>query len=173
MPIIKTNASGEVITLNGRPSCACCEITELAITYDWTGTDMTDLDTQTAAFGEAVGFACGGGGTYVQWLQGGEPCTAFGVCDDTSLNGFERVNVLVDTARTDSLWSSSYNIECYAGWYTPQGGSGYALLKVSYKGDLKLQTISPGTQSACASTPVATITVYATVQPDGTFFEIT
>jgi hypothetical protein len=129
---------------------------------------MTDLDTQTAAFGESVGFACGGSGTYVQWLIGGN-----GNQDDESLNGFERVNVLVDTARTDSLWSSSYNIECYAGWYTPQGGSGYALLKVSYKGDLKLQTISPGTQSACASTPVATITVYATVQPDGTFFEIT
>jgi hypothetical protein len=168
MPVIKINASGEVITRNGRPSCVCCELTELAITYDWTGTDMTDLDTQTAAFSETVGYSCGSSGTYVLWLIGGD-----GATDDTSKNGFERVNVKVDTARTDSLWSSSYNIECFAGWYAPQGGSGYALLKVSYKGDLKLQTISPGTQSACASTPVATITVYATVQPDGTFFEIT
>jgi hypothetical protein len=168
MPVIKTNASGEVITRNGRPSCVCCELTELAITYDWTGTDMTDLDTQTAAFSETVGYSCGDSGTYVLWLIGGD-----GATDDTSKNGFERVNVKVDTAISDGLWSSSYNIECFAGWYTPQGGSGYALLKVSYKGDLKLQTISPGTQSACASTPVATITVYATVQPDGTFFEIT
>lgn len=162
------NLSNEVITRNGRPSCVCCELTELAITYDWTGTDMTDLDTQTSAFSETVGFSCGDSGTYVLWLIGGD-----GRTDDQSKNGFERVNVLVDLARTDGLWSSSYNIECFAGWYSPQGGSGFALLKVSYKGDLKLQTISPGTQSACASTPVATITVYATVQPDGTFFEIT
>jgi hypothetical protein len=167
MPI-KINASGEVITRNGRPSCVCCEATELAITYDWTGTDMTDLDSQTAAFSETVGFDCGGSGTYVQWLIGGD-----GNQDDISKNGFERVNVLVDLARTAGLWSSSYNIECYAGWYTPQEGSGFALLKVSYKGDLKLQTISPDTQMSCAATPVATITVYATVQPDGTFFEIT
>jgi hypothetical protein len=167
MAIIKLTAEGKVITKGGLPSCTCCEDFELAITYDWRGTDQFDLDTNTTAFGESVGFDCGDSGTYVVWLLGGD-----GVQDDESQNGFERVDVRVDLARTNGLWTSSYNIECFAGWYEPAGGSGSATLSVTYKGSTKTKSISPGTQDDCAATPVATITVYSTALGDGSFFEI-
>ena len=168
MPTIKRTAEGKIITKGGLPSCTCCgEAFELAITYDWRGTGQYDLDTKTTAFGEVVGWSCGDSGDYVLWLLGGS-----GIQDDQSLNGFERVDVRVDKARTDGLWTSSYNIECYAGWYTPVGGTGNASLSVTYKGITKLKTISPYTQSSCASTSVATITVYSTALGDGSFFEI-
>jgi len=165
MPIIKLTAEGKVITKSGLPSCTCCE--ELAITYDWRGTNQYDLDTKTTAFGESVGFSCGDSGAYVLWLPGNA-----GNKDDTSQNGFERINVRVDKARTDGLWTSSYNIECFSGWYAPSAGLGSATLSVIYKGTTKTMTISPGTQSDCASTAVATITVYSTALGDGSFFEI-
>lgn len=178
MPTIKRTAEGKVITKGGLPSCTCCEGFELAITYDWRGTGQYDLDTHTSAFGEACGWSngdgpvgfensCGEYGTYVAWLAGGS-----GAQDDQSLDGFERVDVRVNKARTDGLWTSSYNIECYAGWYTPAGGTGNATLSVTYKGITKPKTISPGTQNSCASTAVATITVYSTALGDGSFFEI-
>ena len=165
MPTIKLTAEGKVITKGGLPSCTCCF--ELAITYDWRGTGQYDLDTNTQAFGESVGWSCGGSGDYVLWLPGGS-----GALDDTSQNGFERVDVRVDKARTDGLWTSSYNIQCKAGWFTPAGGSGSATLSVTYRGTTKTKTISPGTQNNCASTAVATITVYSTALGDGSFFEI-
>lgn len=180
MAVFKITPTGEVITRGGLPSCTCCESFELAIKYDWAGTGMDDLDTHTAAFGESCGwsdfdgppgflYSCGVYGTYMDWLVGGD-----GFQDDTSTDGFERVDVRVDLAHTDSLWTSSYNIECYAGWYEPNGGSGPFLLTVTYKGDTKTESISdPGTSTTCATTHVATITVYSTVQGDGTFFEIT
>lgn len=152
---------------NGSTTNPCCDDFELAIKYDWSGTGMSDLDTKTEAFGETVGWSCGDSGTYVQWLPGGD-----GDQDDTSENGFERVDVLVNTAKADGLWTSSYNIECYAGWYEPAGGSGSATLEVTYRGKTKTLGISPGEQSGCASTPVATVTVYATKQEDGSYFEI-
>lgn len=152
--------SGKVILKDGKASCSCCF--QLTIKYDWSGTGMYDLDTKTTAFGESVGFACGGSGTYVQWIGG----------DNTGLNGFERVDVLVDTARTDGLWTSSYNIDCFAGWFEPAGGSGPANLVVEYKGVTKNKSISPGSQDDCASTSVATVTVYSTAQPDGSYFQI-
>jgi hypothetical protein len=180
MPTIKLTAEGKIITKGGLPSCTCCgEAFELAITYDWRGTGQYDLDTHTSAFGEACGwsdgdgpvgfeYSCGEYGTYVAWLAGGS-----GAQDDQSLDGFERVDVRVDKARTDGLWTSSYNIECFAGWYDLNGGSGPFLLTVTYKGDTKTESISdPGTSTTCATTPVATIIVYSTVQGDGTFFEI-
>ena len=170
MPTIKLTAEGKVITKGGLPSCTCCF--ELAITYDWRGTNQTDLDSNTKAFGESVGYNCGDSGTYVLWLEGGTPCSEIGVCDDVSQNGFERVDVRVNKARTDGLWTSSYNIECFAGWYEPEGGYGSATLRVTYKGITKTKTISPGTQNFCASTAVAIITVYSTALDDGSFFEI-
>jgi hypothetical protein len=160
-------SQGKVVTKGGKPSCSCCEEFELAITYDWRGTGQADLDTKTEAFGEAVGYACGDSGTYVLWLAGGNGST-----DDTSTDGYERVDVRVDQARTDGLWTSSYNIGCFAGWYEPAEGSGPATLRVTYRGETKTKTISPGTQSECAATSVATITVYANALSDGSYFEI-
>ena len=172
MPLIRTvtdeGGTVRVVTKDGIVSCTCCEQFELAITYDWRYTDQSDLDTKTEAFGETVGWSCGDSGTYVAWLAGGD-----GNLDDTSQNGFERVDVRVDLAYTDALWTSSYNIQCYAGWYEPAGGSGEFTLRVTYKGDTKTETISdPGVSTGCVTAAVATITVYSTALGDGTFFEI-
>jgi len=169
---------------NGSTTDPCCEDYELAITYDWRGKGMFDLDTKTEAFSETVGWSCGDSGTYVLWLQGGMPC-GDGICDDVGgdgyispegvaypNSGFERVDVRVNTAKDDGYWTSSYNIECYAGWYESAGGSGEAVLSVTYKGKTKTKTIYPGSQSSCADTAVATITVYAEKQEDGSYFEI-
>jgi hypothetical protein len=123
---------------------------------------MVDLDTNTFAFYESVGYACGDSGTYVQWISG----------DNRELNGYEQVDVLVDTARSAGLWTSSYNIQCYAWWYEPAGGSGPANLIVEYKNKTKNKSISPGSQRGCASTNVATVTVYSTIQPDESYFTI-
>lgn len=167
MAVIKT-LSGKVVTRGGLPSCTCCNYaTEMEIKYDWGGTGMYDLDTNTTAFGEQVGYNCGDSGLYVRWLPGSS-----GPKDDQSQNGFERINVRVDAARTAGLWTTSYNIECYAGWYSPRHGSGYCQLIITYKGVTVTATILPGTQNGCASTPVATITVYSTDQGDGVYFEV-
>lgn len=154
---------GQLILIGGLVSCHCCglvETYELAIKYGWEGTGMEDLDTKTVFLGEQVGWSCGGSGTYVQWLAGGS-----GTQDDTSLNGFERVDVRVDAAKNAGLWTSSVNIEIFAGWYAPRGGSGEAVVTVTYNGHVQGKAINPGTQTGCAATPVGTITVYA----DGTF----
>jgi hypothetical protein len=157
--------NGSALLVAGAVNCLCCavdggEVYELAIKYGWEGTGMRDLDTKTVFAGETVGWKCGDSGTYLVWLIGGD-----GAKDDESLNGFERVDVRVDLARTNGVWTSSVNIECYAGWYISHGGSGPALLTVTYNGVTDTKVISPGSQSACAGTPVATITVYS----DGTF----
>ena len=167
---------------NGSTTNPCCDDFELAIRYDWRGTGQWDLDTKTEAFGESVGWICGGSGTYLKWLQGGMLCQEDGTCDDTSQNGFERVDVLVNTAKADGLWTSSYNIECYAGWYhgspgAHPNGEGGATLEVTYRGKTQTLIISPGSQTGdegdqCSSTPVATVTVYAEKQKDGSYFEI-
>ena len=166
--MIRRFANGNIMTIGGLPSCTCCPELELEIMYDWRGTGMIDLDTGTSAFGENVGYSCGFSGDYVVWLPGSGGIAQ----DDVSEDGFERVNVKVDQARLDSLWGASVNIECAAGWYIPQEGSGSALLVAAYKGVTKQVTISPGEQNFCASTPVATITVYHSSLPDGSFFEI-
>lgn len=143
-------------------SCGCCESFQLTVKYSWEGTGQSDLDTKTEAFGEVAGWSCGGSGTYVQWIGG----------DNTAQDGVEQVDIRVIDARRDGLWSSSYNIDAFAGWYEPAGGSGNAQLIVDFKGSTKTKSISPGQQSGCASTQVATITVYSTRQDDGSYFEI-
>lgn len=128
---------------------------ELAIDYDWSGTGMRDLDTKTAFLGAEVGWSCGSGSAYLHWTTS----------DNTGVDGEEHVDVEVDTARAAGLWTSSVAIGLFAGWYTPAGGSGPALVRATYKGVTKVKTISPGSQSSCASTSVGTVTVY----DDGTF----
>lgn len=155
--------NGNVLLSAGLVTCLCCgtgEAFELAIRYGWEGTGMADLDTRTEFVGEVVGWSCGDSGTYLAWLIGGD-----GDQDDTGLNGFERIDARVDLARTNGLWTSSVNIELYAGWYIPAGGSGPATVTVTYNGVTDSKTINPGNQSVCASTPVGTITVYS----NGTF----
>jgi hypothetical protein len=143
-------------------SCGCCSPFQLTIKYSWEGTGQRDLDTKTEAFGEVAGWSCGDGGLYVQWITG----------DNTGQDAFEQVDIRVSDARRDGLWSSSANIACFAGWYAPAQGSGSAALIVEYRGKSKTKTISPGSQSGCASTSVGTVTVYSATQNDGSYFEI-
>lgn len=153
MPSIAT-LDGRVILKDGKPSCECCSW-ELVIWYDWEGTGQADLDTRTEFLSETVGWSCGEGENYLHWVTS----------DNIEVDGFERVNVDVDRARDDSQWTSSVNIELYAGWYGPAGGSGNAYVKAKYNGESQLIAIEPGSQGGCASTHVATITVF----DDGTF----
>lgn len=165
MPTIKyieTDGVKRIVTKEGKVSCGCCENYQLTIFYSWVGTGQKDLDTNTQAFEESVGYSCGDSGTYVQWIGG----------DNTEIDGQEQVDVRVDDARDDQLWTSSYTIECYAGWYSPESGSGPAELIVTYKGKQKTKTISPGSQDDCASTLVAFVIVYAEKQTDESYFEI-
>ena len=165
---LKVSSNGKLAMKGGKPSCECCSEIQLEIRYDWEGTDMKDLDTSTQAFNENVGYACAGGaGRYVKWLPG-----KTGRTDDTSLNGFERVNVLVSSAKKAGLWTSSVNVKCFAGWFTPSGGSGDAKIEVTYRSKTKFMRIVPGSQTACADTQVATITVYSKLQPDQSYFEL-
>jgi len=159
MPI-KVNENGVILSKGDKVSCTCCY--EMRIEYDWGGTGQRDLDTGTAAFGGKVGYACSGGNMYLDWISG----------DDVSLDGLESVDVRVNLARTDGLWTSSYNISCNAGWYSLAGGSGNYNLRVTYNGYTKSLSSSAGSQGSCASYLSRTVTVYANALPDGSNFEI-
>jgi hypothetical protein len=154
------NGNKKIVIKNGKVSCECC--IEMEIIYSWANTDKKDLDTSTRGFGENLGWSCANQGIYMDWITN----------DNTGLNGEEQVNAKVDKARSDGLWTSSYNIQCYAGWYIPARGSGPAELIVKYKKKEKRKQISPGEQRGCASTFVATVTVYSNKLPDDSFFEI-
>lgn len=161
MSVKRNNTS--ILLRSGKVSCTCCPglvLPELSIIYSWADTGMTDLDTKTAFVGEQVGWSCGSTGLYTQWLPG-----STGGQDDTSLNGFEHVNILVDSARLAGLWTSSVNVELFAGWYIPRGGSGEAVATVQYNGNIQGKAINPGSQSGCTNTPVGTIIIY----DNGTF----
>ena len=146
--------NGKALRLEGKATCACCPY-QLVIIYDWAGTGMYDLDTKTEFLGEALGWSCTNLGNYARWISG----------DDTSQNGSERVDVRVDDARRDGLWTSSVNVGLHAGWYSPAHGSGPASVRATYRGVTQSKTISPGSQNNCASTRVGTIIVSS----DGTF----
>lgn len=136
-------------------NCDPCNGLELVIVYDWAGTGMRDLDTMTSFLDESFGWSCANDGQYLAWVSS----------DNTSENGNEQVNVKIETAHEDGAWTSSATIGLHAGWYTPAGGSGPAEVRVTYKGVTQSKSISPGSQSSCASTSVGTVTVY----DDGTF----
>jgi hypothetical protein len=161
MATLKTRA-GKILLRGGLPTCECCG--QLVIEYDWAGTGQTDLDTSTRGFGENLGYACDNEEIYLLWISG----------DDVSTDGVERVDVRVDDAKADSLWTSSVNIDCHAWWYEPQGGTGSFVLRATYRGHTKSETISdPGQGSGCASPHIAIVTVYSDELPDGTYHEIT
>lgn len=147
---IRRNSDDEAIVTN------CCACEDLAVLYIWEGTGMRDLDTSTSFLGEVVGYACGEGGVYVEWVTG----------DDVSLNGRERVNIAVRKAHSDGAWSGSTTINLAAGWHTPAGGSGPATVRVLFQGQIYEKTISPGTQSDCASAAAGTVVV---TYEDGVF----
>jgi hypothetical protein len=139
--------NGKLLSNSGHLCTTCCSDI-LTILYEW-DLGVFDLDTGTTFLGGIVGWACAGGAPYIFLVSG----------DNTSF-GPEQVNVMVREAHTDGAWSSSVEILCAAGWYTPSGGSGPARIRVTFNGVSSLISISPGSQTTCASTPVAIITVH-------------
>lgn len=138
---------------NNCDPCSC--IPDLTIKYSWGG-GMRDLDTGTTFLGETAGWSCSSSGSteYMRWSG-----------DDTSADGTETITVCVGAAQEDGAWTSSVVIDCAAGWYIPAGGSGPADLSVTYRGETRTMTVSPGSQSDCATTSVASITI----NDDGTW----
>lgn len=110
---------------------------------------MFDLDTGTTFLGNSIGWDCPGG-PYLDWVTG----------DNTSQDGYEQVNVLVDQALADGQWTSSVQVGLVAGWYQPANGSGSAQVRVTYNGVTKSKTINPGSDNKCETTSVGTVTVY-------------
>jgi hypothetical protein len=140
---------------DGEGGCRCAACAQASISYDWSGTGQRDLDTRTDFLDASVGYSCGDGDAYLQWISG----------DDTSENGAEIVDVRVDDALLAGLWVSSVEVALHAGWFEPAEGSGGATVFVTYAGETRTLPISPGSQSDCASTRVATLTFYE----DGTW----
>ena len=157
-PKLLTNCAGTALLTNcvGTSLLGNCDtLFEMVVIYDWAGTNMLDLDTSTTFLGQTVGFGCGSGGAYVDWIS----------LDSQLRNGFEEVHVKVDQALAAGAWAGTTTVNLKAGWYSPQGGSGPATVTVSYRGVSETRTITPGSQNGCATTAVGTVTVLA----NGTF----
>jgi hypothetical protein len=137
----------------------------LRVTYDWTATAVSDLDTGTSFLTEKAGYACSPTGTYVRFVTG----------DSTANASKEIVEIEVERALIAGAWSSSVVIACCAHWYPAGSGkSGSVTLRVkTVKGILcdsdsaeqtKTVTIA-ATASGCSTNQIGTITYNA----DGTF----
>lgn len=147
MGTLKTQ-SGKLLARNGHLCLTCCD-NRLRITYSWEAPSR-DLDTGTTFLGATVGWSCGSSTAYLAWPS-----------LDNTRYGPEIAFVDVKAAFSDGAWTGSVDIDCAAGWYSPAGGSGAATLTVEFSGQTQSITISPGSQSNCASTPVARIVVNA------------
>jgi hypothetical protein len=139
---------GKLLARDGHLCTTCCSHDLLSIIYEW-DPPSRDLDTGTTFLGSIVGWSCGNSGLYITWSSG----------DNTSY-GPEEVIVDVIQALSDGAWVSSVEINCSAGWYSPAGGSGPARLRVTFHGITQEISITPGSQSSCATTPVGLITVH-------------
>jgi hypothetical protein len=137
----------------------------LRVTYDWTMTAVSDLDTGTSFLTEKAGWSCSPYGTYVRFVTG----------DSTAMNSREIVEIEVERAMNAGLWTSSVVINCFAHWY-PSGStkSGTVILRAkTIKGILCTDESAEQTKnlfiavrgSSCSINPVGTITYNA----DGSF----
>jgi hypothetical protein len=137
----------------------------LRVTYDWTMTGVSDLDTSTAFLTEKAGWSCSPYGNYVRFVTG----------DSTGTNSRETVEIEVERAMNDGRWNSSVVINCFAHWY-PAGStkSGNVVLRAkTITGilctDESAEKTKPlfisATGSSCSVNPVGTITYNA----DGSF----
>ena len=125
---------------------------DLIVKYSW-GIGQEDLDSKTSAFGEVGGTLCGYGYYYV--LFGG---------DDQKEGGEEFCRVRVGQAKIDDMWSDSCTINCSAGWYDPETGSGSFTLTAEFMGQSQSKTVYARPKlnpDGCADQSVGTITVYA------------
>jgi hypothetical protein len=86
--------------------------------------------------------------------------------DNTSDSASESVTIKFFRALFDGQWNDSVTVDLYAGWYSPAGGSGPVNIVVtSCGGQTQSKTVSPGSQTGCASTQVGSVTI----NKDGTF----
>ena len=117
----------KVLLKSSKATNCCCSDEELVIVYDWSGTNLTDLDTSTRAIWASVteshGFNCLNIEKYMKWIGG----------DDFGINGSETVNVKIATAKSANEWSSSLNVNLHAWWYPkfPEE-DGYVKVTASY-----------------------------------------
>ena len=151
---IATQENKPVLLTQEEFEVCCCGRGEVIISYDWSATSMKDLDTCTEVFHgtvdeQKVGWTIGYQTKYLNLTTR----------DNTGTSTYERVVFLARKSMSDGVWSNNTTIICKAGWYIPAGGSGSAKLTVKYNGVTQSITISPGSQSALASTLVATLTV--------------
>ena len=162
----------KVLLKSSKATNCCCSDEELVIVYDWSGTDLADLDTSTSANWasglESHGFDCSNEEKYMKWIGG----------DFTGLNGSETVNVKIATAKSANEWSSSLNVNLHAWWYpkydedepTTQGG-GYVKVTASYGNQSVNLTMNVSSRRTtqndgdtennenCCPTPFAIVTV--------------
>jgi hypothetical protein len=160
--------SGSLVLSDSEEDPCCCGNCEiLKITYDWSESSSSDLDTGTTFIGYKVGWppppssnACGtGNNEYISW--GG---------DNTSSSASEYVLIYFKKALDAGLWNTSTQVDLAAGWYSPANGSGPAKVivecyNVTDEDTKKEKVINPGSQNVCASTNVGSITIYE----DGSF----
>jgi hypothetical protein len=127
-----------------------CPVGLMYIYYDWTLNPSPDLDTATTFLSETVGYACSGGGTYLDWYTG----------DCTSSYCFESVQVDLPQALADGAWSSSVSIDLACAWFVA-GGTGSVTIRVEYCNTTKQKTITPvdGNGGCVSGFPVGTIIV--------------
>jgi hypothetical protein len=137
-----------------KPAHALVNGMVLKILYTWPS-NQKDLDTATTFLGQTVGYSCGSSTQYLIWTG-----------DDTSTGGREEVTCLISEAAENLDLPASFLISAKAGWYSSAGGSGPASLSMSLEnprtgilyGPRTQLTISPGSQTGCANTPVGSAT---------------
>lgn len=129
---------------------------ELVVRYSWP-LSQQDLDTGTAFLSGVVGYSCSPDSQYLEF--GG---------DDTTQGGTETIIVALDKANVDGAWSTSTKVTFRAGWYTSNGGTGPATLRMVLRDELKKEevaasalelAINPGRQSECATTIVGVLQI--------------
>jgi hypothetical protein len=140
---------------------------DLVLQYTWRQT-ARDLDTNTVFLGRGAGYSSDNDSPYVTWTG-----------DNTTTGGTETATIDLAKAHADGKFTTQVNVTANAGWFTPAGGSGFALLTVGLKdkvtGEIKdtyPSSIRPGTQTGAASTKVAEIEVTLTgdaANPEVTF----
>jgi hypothetical protein len=153
---------GRLVVYGGRLITSCnatfppVPTGQMRIVYSWPPPSR-DLDTCTVFLGGRAGYASGPSSEWIIWDSG-----------DNTGPGPETVWIRLDDAHAADAWTDQVFIQCWAGWYTPAGGSGGCTLTITYNGQTQRLSIpSVGTQlhSAEGTTLCATIRVLSS----GTF----
>lgn len=128
---------------------------ELFVTFLWRN-DQDDLDSSVEFEGDIGGFSCFGFGEYVKFSG-----------DNTSPNGKEEYNVLLNAARADRAWSTSTTVILKAGWHGKVYPGPITMnlvirdldTKEPVAGTSMTMAVVPGKQSRCTTHVVARLSV--------------